>query len=153
MLLLLHSTFMLSVVKMLLKEEVGGCALNSHRNYIVDHGKSWNYVFEFLWKPCPLELKLNMVYLSLLYQETYAKLSFTPTRVPTGQGNLIFLQGQGKVRGFCKMVGEIRKSIIVREKSGNIKKYSFKPLKNLTNRYEMMTVCQFLDGYYAIQPL
>ena len=41
MLLLLHSTFMLSVVKMLLKGEVGGCALNSHGNYIVDHGKSW----------------------------------------------------------------------------------------------------------------
>ena len=33
---------MLSVVKMLLKGEVGGCALNSHRNYFVDHGKSWN---------------------------------------------------------------------------------------------------------------
>ena len=42
MLLLLHSAFMLSVVKMLLKGEVGGCALNSHGNYIVDHGKSWN---------------------------------------------------------------------------------------------------------------
>ena len=41
MLLLLHSTFMLSVVKMLLKSEVGGHALNSHGNYIVDHGKSW----------------------------------------------------------------------------------------------------------------
>ena len=41
MLLLLHSTFMLSVVKMLLKGEVGGSALNSHGNYIVDHGKSW----------------------------------------------------------------------------------------------------------------
>ena len=41
MLLLLHSAFMLSVVKMLLKEWVGGCALNSHGNYIVDHGKSW----------------------------------------------------------------------------------------------------------------
>ena len=35
-LLLLHSPFMLSVVKMLLKGEVGGCALNSHGNYIVD---------------------------------------------------------------------------------------------------------------------
>ena len=23
------------------KWEVGGCALNSHGNYIVDHGKSW----------------------------------------------------------------------------------------------------------------
>ena len=41
MLLLLHSAFMLSVVKMLLKEEVGGRALNSQRNYIVDQGKSW----------------------------------------------------------------------------------------------------------------
>ena len=35
-LLLLHSAFMLSMVKMLLKGEVGGCALNSHGNYIVD---------------------------------------------------------------------------------------------------------------------
>ena len=41
MLLLLHSAFMLSVVRMLLKREVGGCELNSHGNYIVDHGKSW----------------------------------------------------------------------------------------------------------------
>ena len=38
MLLLLHSAFMLSVVKMLLKGEVGDRALNSHGNYIVDHG-------------------------------------------------------------------------------------------------------------------
>ena len=52
MLLLLHSAFMLSVVKLLLKEEVGVCALNSHGNNIVDHGKSWNCVFEFLWEPC-----------------------------------------------------------------------------------------------------
>ena len=41
MLLLLHSAFMLSVVKLLLKGAVRVCALNSHRNYIVDHGKSW----------------------------------------------------------------------------------------------------------------
>ena len=40
-LLLLHSEFMLSVVKMVLKGEVGGHALNSHGNYIVDPGKSW----------------------------------------------------------------------------------------------------------------
>ena len=38
--LLLHSTFMLGVVKMTLKGEVGGHALNSHGNYIVDDGKS-----------------------------------------------------------------------------------------------------------------
>ena len=33
------------------KTMVGVCALNSHGNYIVDHGKSWNCVFEFLWEP------------------------------------------------------------------------------------------------------
>ena len=30
---------------MLLKGEVGGCALNIHGNYIDDYGKSWNCVF------------------------------------------------------------------------------------------------------------
>ena len=30
-------------------------------------------------------------------------------------GNMLFLQGQGKVREFCKMVREIRKSSKVRE--------------------------------------
>ena len=50
-LLLLHSAFMLSVVKMPLKGEVGGHASNGHGNYIVDFGKSWNCVFEFLWEP------------------------------------------------------------------------------------------------------
>ena len=39
MLLLLHSAF-IYLVKMLLKGEVGGCALNSHGNYIVHHRKS-----------------------------------------------------------------------------------------------------------------
>ena len=48
-LLLLRSTFMLSVVKMSLKGEVGGHALNSHENYIVDHGNSWkNHGIVFL---------------------------------------------------------------------------------------------------------
>ena len=48
-LLLLHSAFMLCVVKMLLKGEVGGCALNSHGNYINDHGLSWkNHGIVFL---------------------------------------------------------------------------------------------------------
>ena len=37
------------MVKMLLKGEVGGFALNSHGNYIVDHGKSWkNHGIVFL---------------------------------------------------------------------------------------------------------
>ena len=49
MLLLLHSAFMLSVVKLLLKWEAGVCALNSHGNGIVDHGKSWkNHGIVFL---------------------------------------------------------------------------------------------------------
>ena len=45
MLLLLHSAFMLSMVKMLLKGEVGGIALNSHGNYIDDHGKIMELCF------------------------------------------------------------------------------------------------------------
>ena len=45
MLLLLHSAFMLSMVKMLLKREVGGHELNSHENYIVGHGKIMELCF------------------------------------------------------------------------------------------------------------
>ena len=56
MLLLLQSAFTLSVVRMLLKGEVGGPVLNSHGNYIVDHGKSWNCIFEFLWEPCHFDV-------------------------------------------------------------------------------------------------
>ena len=49
MLLLQHSATMLSMVKLLLKGEVGVYALNSHGNYIVDHGKSWkNHGIVFL---------------------------------------------------------------------------------------------------------
>ena len=49
LLLLLHSAFLLRLVKMLLKGQVGVCALNSHGNYIVDHGKSWkNHGIGFL---------------------------------------------------------------------------------------------------------
>ena len=49
MLLLLLSTFMLSLVKMSLKGEIGGGALNSHGNCIVEHGKSWkNHGIVFL---------------------------------------------------------------------------------------------------------
>ena len=50
MMLLLHPTFMLSMVKMLLKGEVGGHALDSRGNCIVDDdGKSWkNHGIVFL---------------------------------------------------------------------------------------------------------
>ena len=45
----LHSALMLSMVKMPPKGEVGGHALNSHGNYIVDQGKSWkNHGIVFL---------------------------------------------------------------------------------------------------------
>ena len=48
-LLLLHSAFMLCMVKMSLKGEVGVSALNSPGNYIVDHEKSWkNHGIVFL---------------------------------------------------------------------------------------------------------
>ena len=44
---------MLSLVKMSVKGEVGGHALNSHGNYIVDQGKSWknyeNVFLNFCW--------------------------------------------------------------------------------------------------------
>ena len=43
------AAFMLSLVNILLKGDVGGCALNSHGNYIVDRGKSWkNHGIMFL---------------------------------------------------------------------------------------------------------
>ena len=51
MLLLLHSAFMLSMVKLLLKGEVGGCVLNSHGNYIVDHGKIIEVFLNFCGNP------------------------------------------------------------------------------------------------------
>ena len=48
MLLFLHPTFMPRVVKMPLNGEVGGRALNSHGNYIDDHGKSYKIMELFL---------------------------------------------------------------------------------------------------------
>ena len=46
---------MLSVVKMLLKGEVGGHALDIHGNFIADHGISWKnhgiVVFHFCENP------------------------------------------------------------------------------------------------------
>ena len=56
MLLLLHSAFMLSMVKLLLKGEDGICALNSHGNYIVDHGKSWKNHGTVFWNFCGIFL-------------------------------------------------------------------------------------------------
>ena len=46
---LLHSAFMLSMLNMQLKGEVHCHALNSHGNYIIDHGKAWkNHGIVFL---------------------------------------------------------------------------------------------------------
>ena len=51
-LLLLHSAFMLSLLKMTLKGEVLGHAINSHGNYIVVHGKSWKNHGIVFWNIC-----------------------------------------------------------------------------------------------------
>ena len=50
------------------------------------------------------------------------------------------------------MVREIRKSLKVRERSGNFK-IVFVQNPQKVNRFKMMAVCQFLDGYYVIQLL
>ena len=63
--------FMLIMVKMLLKGEVGGCALNSHGNYIVDHGKSWNCDFEFPWEPCHFTIRHYFFYLAKYFQVVF----------------------------------------------------------------------------------
>ena len=80
-LLLLHSTFMLSVVKMLLKGEVGGHALNSCGNYIVDHGKSWKNhgirFFNFCGNPV-----LATMYVFTLFTITMQFLSVTDSTKP-----------------------------------------------------------------------
>ena len=61
-LLLLQSAFMLSMVNMLLKGEVGVHALNSHGNYIVDHGKSdKNHGIVFL------NFCVNLVFISIFF--------------------------------------------------------------------------------------
>ena len=49
-----------------LKGEVEGHALNTPGNYIVDHGKSWNCVFEFLLEPCVLHVYKLSVYSFIL---------------------------------------------------------------------------------------
>ena len=59
MLLLLHTAFMLSMVVLLLKGEVGVCALNSHGNYIVDHGKSWKNHGIVFWNFCRNPVKIT----------------------------------------------------------------------------------------------
>ena len=61
MLLLLHSTFMLNVVKLLLKGEVGVCVLYSHGNYTVDHGKSWKNHGIVFFNFCGNPDEMNMV--------------------------------------------------------------------------------------------
>ena len=53
--LLLHSAFMLSVVKISLKGEVGGHALKSHGKYIIDHGKIMEVLLNFCGNPVSRE--------------------------------------------------------------------------------------------------
>ena len=52
---------------MLLKQVVGGCALNSHGNLIVDHGKPWkNHGIVFL-NFCENPVTLHLLYLITWY--------------------------------------------------------------------------------------
>ena len=66
-LLLLHSAFMFCLVKMLLKGEVGGNALNSHGNYIIDHGNSGKnhgiVIYKFLCEPYYYKLLFSFLVL------------------------------------------------------------------------------------------
>ena len=54
---------MLSIVKMMLKGEFGGHALNTHGNYIVDRGKLWknhgSVFFEFMLEPCKPDFNIT----------------------------------------------------------------------------------------------
>ena len=75
MMLLLHSAFRLSVVKMLLKGEVGGRALKSHGNYTADQGKSWkNHGIVFL------NFCGNPVVRMLIFAKKQTKISYLQIR-------------------------------------------------------------------------
>ena len=80
-LLLLHSTFMLSMVKISLIGEVGGHALNSHGNYIVGHGKSWKnhgIVFlNFCGNPVSIYSPLFYAFAHRSYLFTHSSYAFT----------------------------------------------------------------------------
>ena len=66
---------MLSVVKMLLKGEVGGRALNSNGNNIVDHRKSWKkhkiVILKFCGNPDLRTLKTQHHIFALFLQTVY----------------------------------------------------------------------------------
>ena len=88
MLLLLHSVFMLSVVKMLLKGEVGGHALNTHGNYIVDHGKSRkNHGIMFL-NFCGNPVLNQMVYFMRMHVNIFLPLACVTAFFAELQSNL-----------------------------------------------------------------
>ena len=59
--------------------------------------------------------------------------------VRKNQGTLFFLKGQGNIREFCKMVRKIIKSSSLGKSQGILKSCIVQPIKNLINRYEMMT--------------
>ena len=66
---------MLSVVKMPLKGEVGGHALKSHGNNIVDHGKSWNVFLNFCGNPELKEISEAVILLTQKHLFDMKKLS------------------------------------------------------------------------------
>ena len=67
---------------------------------------------------------LRFLLFTIVLYTTEKRAELYNDRVATGQGgksqgNLIFLQGQGKVREFCKLVRKVLNTKKVREKSGN----------------------------------
>ena len=61
----------LSVVKMLLKGEVGGRALNSHGNYIADHGKIMELFFlNFCGNPAECQADWILIRQDILWIDT-----------------------------------------------------------------------------------
>ena len=132
-LLLLHSAFMLSMVKMLLKGEVGGHALNSHGNYIVDHGKSWNCVFEFL-------LEHPVEYTTTIYR-------FTSLRNGThrcSRGWSMVSHGSHRLEKYLNLEGFLEKYL----KNKSALKSTGKSVKGLEKSLNF-TICRRIQQYFG----
>ena len=96
---------MLSVVKLLLKGEVGGQALNSHVNYIADHRKSWKNHGIVLLNLCG-----NLVLMYISFQTNIAINRFIVTAL-TSEGSVFQLLwvidavAQSSIFQSCTLIG------------------------------------------------
>ena len=111
---------MLSLVKMLLKAEVGGHALNSHGNYIVDRGKSWkNHGIVFLNFPGNLYYPLLLLIFYLSYRKPVQNHPIE-VRFPV-QCNKGLWGGEGIVEGMVKKMYFGTRYVIISHKMQNTK--------------------------------